>query len=144
MIGALASRSYVLDEMHGKGFLNDAQWAAAKKEPVTLAPASDPTSDLAPEAVEMAKAVPSYRVEPEQARLGGFTVTTSIDPKLQTAARKAVRDALGAYDKRHGLLGPLKPPSPVAEKKKALAGATRSCRTRGPRASISTGCWWGW
>jgi penicillin-binding protein 1A len=116
MTAALGRRAYVLDQMHAKGFLNDAQWATAKREPVTLAPSTEPTSDLAPEAVEMAKAV-LYHVEPEQARLGGFTVTTSIDAKLQVAARKAVRDALAAYDKRHGLQSALKPPP--AEKKKA-------------------------
>jgi penicillin-binding protein 1A len=118
MSAALRRRAYVLDQMHAKGFLNDTQWAAAMKEPVTLAPPSDMASDLAPEAVEMAKAV-LYRVEPEQARLGGFIVTTSIDAKLQAAARKAVREALAAYDKRHGLEGPLKPPPAVADKKKA-------------------------
>ncbi len=111
---ALARRAYVLDQMHAKGFLNDAQWAAARKEPVALAVAGEPTSALAPEAVEVAKAL-LYRVEPDEARLGGFTITTSIDAKLQAAARKAVRDALSAYDKRHGLEGPLKPPPSVAD-----------------------------
>jgi penicillin-binding protein 1A len=68
----------------------------------------------------MAKAV-LYRIEPEQARLGGFTVTTSIDPALQAAARKAVRDALLAYDKRHGLDGALRPP-PRPDKKGRVPG----------------------
>jgi penicillin-binding protein 1A len=79
---------------------------------------TEATSDLAPEAVEMARAL-LHRIQPDQAKLGGFTVTTSIDARLQAAARKSVRDALEAYDKRHGLAGPLKPPSPVAEKKKS-------------------------
>src|SRR5580658_6395618 len=83
---ALGRRAYVLGQMRAKGFLNDAQWAAAKDEPIVLAPAVEASSELAPEAVEMAKAV-LYRIEPEQARLGGFVVTTSIDPKLQ--ARRA-------------------------------------------------------
>jgi len=109
-------RAYVLDQMHAKGFLDDAQWAAAKEEPIVLAPPVESSSELAPEAVEMAKAV-LYRIEPEQARLGGFVVTTSIDPKLQEAARRGVREALGAYDKRHGLQGALKSPPLVADKK---------------------------
>ncbi|HEY8089512.1 MAG TPA: PBP1A family penicillin-binding protein [Polyangiaceae bacterium] len=113
---ALSRRAYVLDQMHAKGFLDDAAWAAAKDEPVKLAPAVEASSELAPEAVEMAKAV-LYKVEPDQARLGGFTITTSIDPKLQAVARKAVRDGLGAYDKRHGLQGALKAPALVAAKK---------------------------
>jgi penicillin-binding protein 1A len=106
---ALGRRGYVLGQMREKGFLSDSQWETATKEAVNLAPIVDSSSDLAPEAVELAKSV-LYRIEPEIARVGGFTVTTSIDPKLQAAARRAVRDALGAYDKRHGLQDGLKPP----------------------------------
>jgi penicillin-binding protein 1A len=97
---ALVRRTYVLDQMHRKGFLDDAQWATAKDEPVTLAPPSDSLGALAPEAVELAKSV-LYRLEPEQARLGGFTITTTIDAKLQADARRALREALVSYDKRH-------------------------------------------
>jgi penicillin-binding protein 1A len=123
---ALARRAYVLDQMHAKGFLGDAQWEAAAKEPLTLAPALEASvSDLAPEAVEIAKNV-LYTLEPDQARLGGFTITTSIDPRIQAAARKAVRDALVAYDKRESLQGALKPPPAVAEK-----GGERGSRSRG-------------
>jgi len=116
MSAALSRRAYVLDQMHAKGFLSDAAWAAAKDERVHLAPAPEASSGSAPEAVEMARAVLD-RVEPEQARLGGFTITTSIDPKLEAAARKAIRDSLVAYDKRHGLQGPLKSPPSVASKR---------------------------
>jgi penicillin-binding protein 1A len=116
MSSALARRAYVLDQMRAKGFLNQAQWEAAKEEPATLAPLAEVSSELAPEGVELARGA-LYRVEPEQARLGGFTIVTSIDPKLQTAARKALRDALGAYDKRHGLAGALKLPPASADKK---------------------------
>jgi penicillin-binding protein 1A len=104
---ALARRAYVLDQMHAKGFLNDAQWSAAKAEPLVLATPADTASELAPEAVEAAK-TELYRLEPELARVGGFTITTSIDPRVQASARKGVRDALAAYDKRHSLQGALK------------------------------------
>jgi penicillin-binding protein 1A len=113
---ALARRAYVLEQMHGKGFLSDAQWTKAKDEPLVLAQTVGTSSELAPEAVELAKAV-LYRLEPEQAALGGFTIVTSIDPRLQAAARRGVREALTAYDKRRGLQGPLRPPPPVADKK---------------------------
>jgi penicillin-binding protein 1A len=116
MTAALTRRAYVLDQMHGKGFLKDDAWTAAKDEAVRLGPVSDASSELAPEAVELAKAV-LYRAEPEQARRGGFTITTTIDPKLEAVARKAVRDALAAYDKRHGWQGALKPAPAVADKK---------------------------
>src|ERR1019366_2943326 len=114
---ALGRRAYVLGQMHEKGFLNDAQWAAATREPVTLATGSEAASELAPEAVEMARAE-LYRLEPDVARVGGFTITTSIDAKLQAAARQAVRDAVGAYDKRHGLQDGLKAPATADRKGK--------------------------
>ncbi|MGA2449620.1 MAG: PBP1A family penicillin-binding protein [Polyangiaceae bacterium] len=121
MASALTRRAYVLDQMHAKGFLSDAAWALAKSQSVTLGPLSDGSSGLAPEAVELAKAA-LYKLEPDQARLGGFTVTTSIDPALQAAARKAVRDGLLAYDKRHGIDGALRPPPRPDKKGRIPAG----------------------
>ena len=38
MTAALSRRAYVLDQMHAKGFLDDAQWTTAKSEPAVLAP----------------------------------------------------------------------------------------------------------
>jgi penicillin-binding protein 1A len=113
---AMSRRAYVLAQMHEKGFLNDAQWASARDEPVTLAPLVESAGAIAPEAVELAKDELA-RLLPEKARLGGFTITTSLDPKLQAAARQGVRQALLAYDKRHGLQGPLKLAGAIATKK---------------------------
>ncbi len=104
---ALMRRSFVLEQMHAKGFLNDAQYDAAKDEPVHLAPTVETESDLAPEAVAIARKM-LLELEPARAAGGGFTITTTIDPKLQQAARKAVRDDLDAYDKRHSLNAPYK------------------------------------
>ena len=116
----LVRRAYVLGQMHAKGFLNDAQYDAARTEAVHLAPLVEASSELAPEAVEIVRRT-LHELDPERAKKGGFTVTTSIDPELQLAARKAVRENLLAYDKRHGLTGALKAPPMVAsfeEKKK--------------------------
>lgn len=119
---SLAKREFVLGQMHEKGFLNDAQWEAAKEEPVRLAASSELDSELAPEAVAMAKKL-LLQLEPERAPRGGFTITTTIDPHVQAAARKALRENLQAYDKRHSLVAPLKSPSvaKVAKGKKAPA-----------------------
>lgn len=38
---------------------------------------------------------------------GGLAVRSSVDPKLQTIAVRALRDGLTAYDKRHGWRGPI-------------------------------------
>jgi penicillin-binding protein 1A len=103
--------------MHEKGFLNDAQYDAAKDEAVHLAPTQDFDSTLAPEAVAIARKM-LLELEPDRGPRGGFTITTTIDPKLQAAARKAVRDDIEAYDKKHGLNAPLKQPA-VAKNKKS-------------------------
>ncbi|MBX3190942.1 MAG: transglycosylase domain-containing protein, partial [Labilithrix sp.] len=114
---SLVRRAFVLQQMHDKGFLNDAQYEAAKDESVRLAPAHETDSELAPEAVSIAKKM-LLELEPDRGPRGGFTITTTIDPRLQAAARKALRENLQAYDKRHGLVGPLKTTSVASAKNK--------------------------
>jgi penicillin-binding protein 1A len=114
---ALARRAFVLGQMHEKfpQFVSDAQYQAAMEEPVRLATAEGAGAGMAPEAVEIAKKV-LHDLEPDQASRGGYTITTTIDPKLQAAARKAIRDDLLAYDKRHSV-AVLKAPSAQASKR---------------------------
>ena len=122
---ALGRREFVLAQMHEKGFLNDAQLETAKDEPVRLAAAHETDSELAPEAVSIAKRM-LLELEPDRGPRGGFTITTTIDPRLQAAARKAMRENVQAYDKRHALLAPLKAPSVAqlpGKGKKAAAAA---------------------
>lgn len=114
---ALGRKKFVLDQMRDKHFIDEAQHEQAMAEPVRLAPLVEPQSELAPEVVAIARKT-LLELEPDRALRGGFTVTTTLDPKLQAAARKAVRENLLAYDKRHGLTGGLKaPPTPVIDKK---------------------------
>ncbi len=108
---ALTRRAFVLAQMRGKNFLSDAQYAAANDEPLHLAPEIESSKDLAPEVVEIARRTLRDR-EKDRAARGGYTITTTIDPELQAAARKAIREDLDAYDKRHVALGPLKAPPP--------------------------------
>jgi hypothetical protein len=121
---ALQRRAYVLFQMHEKGFLDDAQYAAAKDEPVHLAPEVELNTALAPEAVEIAKKT-LRDLEGNRAARGGYTITTTIDPRLQAAARKALRDDLDAYDKRHAALGPLKAPPTIDARARVTRGATK-------------------
>ena len=115
---ALQRRAFVLQQMHEKGFLSDAQYENAKDEPVKLAAPVAVEDQLAPEAVEIARRALKDLVGESAARGGGYTITTSIDPHLQAVARKSLRDALDAYDKKHGALAPYKPPpGPTVDKK---------------------------
>lgn len=121
MQAALARRAYVLEQMRAKAFLDDATYARAKDEPIKLAPERDMSNDLAPEAVEIVRRM-LEDLDSAQAKLGGFTVTTSIDAKLQAAARRSVRDAIDAYEDRYKLRGALPAPGNKGKPQQAFEG----------------------
>jgi penicillin-binding protein 1A len=97
---------FVLAQMVQKGFATPEQAEKAKAEPVALAPDIDVLSELGPEVVDEVKRVLRAAVGPDADR-GGFTVTTTIDPALESAARAAVRRNADDYARRHKLLAPL-------------------------------------
>ena len=115
---SLERRHYVLEQMLEKGFITRELRDAAFDAPLRLTPVSDGESDLAPEAVSYALAQLQTLVGPkagageanasaqQEALRGGYVLTTSIDPALQAAGRKAVRDALDAYAHRQKLEAP--------------------------------------
>jgi len=100
-------RDLVLSQMADKGFALPEVVTEAKAEPVALAPATESLSELAPEAVAEVERQLTALVG-DEARRGGYTVETTIDPDMQAVARRAVQDNLDAYAARHGALGPLK------------------------------------
>jgi penicillin-binding protein 1A len=96
---ALERRRFVLMQMRAKGFASPELVKEAVSAPIRLAPAADEESDLAPEAVAWALHL-LETIEGEAANRGGYTIHTTIDPKLQAAARTAVRNDLEEYAKR--------------------------------------------
>jgi penicillin-binding protein 1A len=102
---ALERRRYVLGQMKAKGFMTEDAYLAYADAPLRLTPVPENESDLAPEVVTLTRSMLD-KVVGERARRGGFRVQTTIDPTLQVAARKAVREGLDAYLKRHKLAPP--------------------------------------
>jgi penicillin-binding protein 1A len=102
---ALARRRYVLDQMLEKSFITQELHDLAQESKVRLAPASDGESELAPEVVSYVKKLLDD-VAGEGAVHGGYTIETTIDPALQAAARRAVRENLDNYATRQKLLPP--------------------------------------
>ncbi len=102
---ALLRRRYVLRRMHELGFINDGEYTQANSAPVTARLHGLAIDTAAPYIAEMVRAdlVDRYGVE---AYTAGYSVYTSIDSRLQVAADRALRDALQAYDERHGYRGP--------------------------------------
>jgi penicillin-binding protein 1A len=102
---ALSRRRYVLDQMLEKSFITQDLHDLAQASKVRLAPASDGESELAPEVVSYVKKVLDDAAG-ESAIHGGFTIETTIDPALQAAARRAVRENLDNYAIRQKVLPP--------------------------------------
>ena len=103
--GASERRRYVLAQMSAKGFVTAQLYEEASASAIRLAPASEGESELAPEVVAHVSKL-LENLAGERARRGGFTVTTTIDPALQAAARGAVRNNLQRYAERQKLEPP--------------------------------------
>ncbi|MDQ3494876.1 MAG: penicillin-binding protein 1A [Pseudomonadota bacterium] len=94
-------RDYVIQRMRELGFISAAEERAAQSVAMHATPHERPVEVHAPYVAEMVR-------QEMIARFGGdvltkgYHVTTTIDPVLQVAADKAVRDGLATYDHRHG------------------------------------------
>ncbi len=101
---AIERRKYVLDRMRQLAMIEEADYQAALKAPVTARVHGLHTEVSAPYVAEMVRGHLEAMVG-DQAYTGGYRVTTTINGSFQEAANKALRDALVAYDTRHGYRG---------------------------------------
>jgi len=97
-------RDYILERMQGLGYISPAEAAQATAATMHATPHERPVEVYAPYVAEMVRQEMIARYGPE-ALTKGYHVTTTIDPVLQVAADKAVRDGLATYDRRHGWHG---------------------------------------
>jgi penicillin-binding protein 1A len=94
-------RDYVLTRMRELGYIRADEERAAQAVAMHATPHERPVEVYAPYVAEMVR-------QEMIARYGGdvltkgYHVTTTIDPELQAAADRAVRDGLATYDHRHG------------------------------------------
>ncbi|MCF6283043.1 MAG: penicillin-binding protein 1A [Candidatus Polarisedimenticolaceae bacterium] len=103
---ALIRRDYVLGRMLKLGMISATEHQTALATPVTAKRHSVTSEIEAPYIAEIArtKALEQFG---DAAYTGGYTIKTTIDSRLQLAANSAIRDALQAYDLRHGYRGPV-------------------------------------
>jgi len=103
---ALARRAYVLGRMLKLGKIDQATFDRAMEE--ELPGRLFTSTDVATRAPYVAERVRSQLVDEygEAAYRMGLSVYTTVDPKAQRAADQGLRDALIAYDRRHGYRGP--------------------------------------
>lgn len=105
--GAMDRRNYVIDRMVIDGYITASQADIAKAKPLELI-RRDPTDTVS--APYFAEEVRRELIEKYGAKglyEDGLAVRTSVDPRFQDIAEKALREGLMAYDRRHGWRGPV-------------------------------------
>jgi len=104
---AKARRDWVIGEMADAGFIGRDAAAATRAAALGLDP---PAALPRPSQSAFAEAVRrdlARRLGSEMLYTGGLSVRTTLDPRLQAIAQRALRRGLEAYDRRHGWRGPL-------------------------------------
>ena len=105
---AIERRDWVLDRMFENGYINDEQRLAAQAEPLNVVPRNTgnflEASDYFAEEVRREIA---ERYGNDGLYEGGLSVRTTLDPVLQSHARRAMRHGLERFDREQGWRGPV-------------------------------------
>ncbi len=102
---AIERRNYVLGRMRELGYIDQPRFEAARKAPISASLHAQRIEVEAPYVAEMVRTqmVGKYG---DDAYTSGFDVITTLDARRQAAAVSAQRQALLAYERRHGYRGP--------------------------------------
>ena len=98
-------RNWVLKRMFSLKYINETEYLAASKSPVTARFHGSTVKFSAEYSAEMARRE-MLRLFGSGAYTDGYRVYTTIQERLQRVAQKEVVDGLLRYDKRHGYRGP--------------------------------------
>jgi penicillin-binding protein 1A len=105
---AVERRNWVIDRMAELGFVPSDQAEAAKKQPLNVT--QRPTGAQLFAAEYFAEEVRRYVYDnygEKKLYEGGLSVRTTLDPKMQVAARKVLSDGLVKFDEGQGWRGPV-------------------------------------
>ncbi len=105
---AIERRNWVIDRMVENGYATPEEAALAKEEPLNVVPRAGGSQLYAAEyfTEEVRRELAKLYGE-DQLYGGGLSVRTTLDPKLQGYARRALMDGLIAYDHGRGFREPV-------------------------------------
>ena len=137
---AIRRRNMIIQEMADLGWVTQSEARAAMAEDLTVqaAPARAKYHDadyFVAEAHREALATPSIGKDVNE---GGYYMRTTLDARLQTAARIALMDGLETYDRRHGWRGAWGHVAIVPGWQKATLAASPPSERRNWRAAVVT------
>ncbi len=105
---AIARRNWVLSRMIANGVIDRDQGEQAMAMPLEIAGRLEGEQYLATEYfVEQVRRDVFNRYGEDELYEGGLSIRTTLDTRMQLAARRALRDGLENYDRRHGYRGPV-------------------------------------
>ena len=106
---AIDRRNYVIGRMAEDGYITREQAAQARAEPLSVNPrALSPNTYAAGYFAEEVRRELLDRYGEKKLYEGGLSVRTTLDPKMQLMARKALTDGLVRFDEAHGFRGPMR------------------------------------
>ena len=106
---AVERRNYVIGRMAEDGYITQEQARKSRAEPLVVNPrVLTPNTIAAGFFAEEVRRELSERYGEQKLYEGGLSVRTTLDPKMQLMARKALVDGLVRYDEAHGWHGALK------------------------------------
>jgi penicillin-binding protein 1A len=106
---AIGRRNYVIDRMVENGYATREAGDAAKAEPLNVNPrVLSPNTYAAGYFAEEVRRELSDRYGEKELYEGGLSVHTTLDPKMQVMARKALTDGLVRFDEAHGFRGAMR------------------------------------
>lgn len=112
---AKGRRDWVIGRMLKNGFIDADDAARAAAEPLQVEKRRDTEFVRADYFAEEVRRELSAKYGENNLYKGGLSVRTTLDPKLQSYADKALRDGLEAYDRRHGWRGPFAKIDPAGD-----------------------------
>ncbi len=102
---AMIRRNYILQRMLEFGHISQTEYQTAINEPNTAQVHKTEIETNAPYLAEMVRAEIVKRYGATNAYTQGYHVYTTLDSKQQADAEESLRNALQAYDRRHGYRG---------------------------------------
>jgi penicillin-binding protein 1A len=106
---AIERRNWVIDRMVENGYVSRVDGEKAKQEPLGVNPrVLSPNALQAGFFAEEVRRELNDRYGEKKLYEGGLSVRTTLDPKMQLMARRALVDGLVRYDEEHGFRGPMR------------------------------------
>ena len=104
---AIMRRDWVVGRMLEDGRIKADEANLARTEPLTIRNRSETQSVTAEYFAEEVRRELVKRYGEKELYKGGLSVRTTLNPRLQEIADRAVKNGLQSYDRRHGWRGPL-------------------------------------